>query len=218
MQRLRLKFSRGEELKFLSHLDLMRLWERALRRAMLPLAYSEGFTPHPRIALAAPLSVGVTSQAELMDVVLSRWLSPYTFVAQIKRQLPHGLDLLEAWPVDISAPSLQSQVRFAEYEVKIEMEKGEDEIKSVIQSLLSAKELPWHHFRDTGVRHYELRALVDDLHLIDINDCFCLLGMRLRCDSNGSGMPEQVVKALGFPQHPESIRRVKLILKGDAAS
>jgi radical SAM-linked protein len=72
MQRLRLKFGRGEDLKFLSHLDLMRLWERALRRAGLPLAYSEGFTPHPQIALAAPLLVGVTSDAELMDVSLSR--------------------------------------------------------------------------------------------------------------------------------------------------
>ena len=66
MHRLRLKFSRGEKLKYLSHLDLMRLWERALRRAGLPAAYSEGFSPHPRISLASPLAVGVTSRAELM--------------------------------------------------------------------------------------------------------------------------------------------------------
>ena len=70
MHRLRLKFSRGEQLKFLSHLDLMRLWERAFRRAGMELAYSEGFSPHPRISLAAPLSVGITSIAELMDVFL----------------------------------------------------------------------------------------------------------------------------------------------------
>ena len=94
MQRLRLKFGRGEELKFLSHLDLMRLWERALRRAELPLAYSEGFTPHPRVALAAPLSVGVTSEAELMDVFLSRWVAPQSFVTQAKKQLPQGLKIL----------------------------------------------------------------------------------------------------------------------------
>src|SRR4030043_377355 len=93
MQRLRLKFSRGEELKFLSHLELMRLWERAIRRAGLPLAYSEGFTPHPQIALAAPLSVGVTSQAELMDVILSRWMPPQSFTAQIEQQLPPGQEL-----------------------------------------------------------------------------------------------------------------------------
>ena len=74
MQRLRVEFCRGEEIKFLSHLDLMRLWERAFRRADLSLVYSDGFSPHARISLASPLSVGVTSQAELMDVFLSSWI------------------------------------------------------------------------------------------------------------------------------------------------
>ncbi len=212
MQRLRLKFGRGEELKFLSHLDLMRLWERALRRAGLPLAYSEGFTPHPRIALAAPLSVGVTSEAELMDVFLSRWMAPDSFVAQAKKQLPQGLDLPEAWPVGLNIPSLQSQVRFAEYKVEVDTEKARQEVESAVRSLLSAEELPWHHFRDTGARHYDLRALVDNLWLIDCRDSLCVLGMRLRCDARGSGRPEQVAKALGFSQRPKFIHRTKLIL------
>jgi radical SAM-linked protein len=212
MQRLRLKFSRGEELKFLSHLDLMRLWERALRRAGLPLAYSEGFSPHPQIALAAPLSVGVTSQAELMDVLLSRWIPPQSFMAQVSEQLPCGIDLLEAWPVGPGAPSLQSQVRFIEYKVEVVVERGCEEVESALQSFLSAKELPWHHFRDTGARHYDLRALVDDLWLIDCHDSLCVLGMRLRCDEKGAGRPEQVTKALGLSRHPESIHRTKLIL------
>lgn len=212
MQRLRLKFGRGEELKFLSHLDLMRLWERALRRAGLPLAYSEGFTPHPRISLAAPLSVGVTSQAELMDVFLSRWVSPHSLVAQAKRQLPDGLDLLEAWPVGLNIPSLQSQVRFAEYKVEVDTGEGTQEVQAAIRSLLSVKELPWHHFRDTGARYYDLRALVDFLWLIDCQDALCVLGMKLRCDARGTGRPEQVAKALGFSQRPKSIHRTNLIV------
>ncbi len=212
MQRLRLKFSRGEELKFLSHLDLMRLWERALRRAGLPLAYSEGFTPHPQIALAAPLSVGITSQAELMDVVLSRWLPPQTFMAQIEEQLPHGIELLEVWPVGPKTPSLQSQVRFVEYRVEIKTERESQEVELALQSLLSAKELPWHHLRDTGARYYDLRALIDDLWLIDCRNALCVLGMRLRCDEKGTGRPEQVVKALGFSQRPKLIHRTNLIL------
>jgi len=212
MQRLRLKFSRGEELKFLSHLDLMRLWERALRRAGLPLAYSEGFTPHPQIALAAPLSVGVTSQAELMDVFLSRWVSPQSFTAQTEKQLPKGIELLDVRPVGPRAPSLQSQIRFIEYKVDVETEQGREEVESALQSFLSAKELPWHHFRDTGARYYDLRALVDELWLIDCHDSLCVLGMRLRCDEKGTGRPEQVTKALGFSQHPKSVHRTKLIL------
>lgn len=212
MQRLRLKFSRGEELKFLSHLDLMRLWERTLRRAGLPLTYSEGFTPHPQVALAAPLLVGVTSDAELMDVLLSRWVSPQSFVSQIEKQLPPGIALLEVWPVGPKIPSLQSQVRFVEYRVALETEKGCQEVELALESFLSKKELPWHHDRDTGARYYDLRALVDDLWLIDCQDSMCVLGMRLRCDEKGAGRPEQVTKALGFSPHPKSIHRTNLIL------
>jgi radical SAM-linked protein len=212
MQRLRLKFGRGEELKFLSHLDLMRLWERVLRRAGLPLAYSEGFTPHPQIALAAPLLVGVTSDAELMDVSLSRWVSPQSFLAQIEKQLPRGIALLEVWPVGPNIPSLQSRVRFVEYRVEVETEKGCQEVKSALKSFLSMKELSWHHHRDTGDRYYDLRALVDDLWLMDCQDSLCVLGMRLRCDEKGAGRPEQVTKALGFSKRPKSIHRTNLIL------
>jgi len=213
MQRLRLKFGRGEELKFLSHLDLMRLWERALRRAGLPLAYSEGFTPHPRISMAAPLSVGVTSEAELMDVFLFRWMSPDSFTIQVRKQLPYSLDLLEAQSVGLDISSLQSQLCFAEYMVEIEVEKSSREVESALQSLLSARELPWHHARDKEVRYYNLRALVDDLWLIECCDSLCVLGMRLRCDASGTGRAEQVTKALGFSQRPKSIHRTKLILR-----
>ena len=58
-------------MKYITHLDMMRFWERALRRADVPLAYSEGFSPHAQISLAAPLAVGTTSEAELMDVFLA---------------------------------------------------------------------------------------------------------------------------------------------------
>jgi radical SAM-linked protein len=212
MQRLRTSFSRGEELKFLSHLDLMRLWERAFRRAGISLASSEGFTPHPRISLAAPLSVGTTGQAELMDVFLSRWTSPDSFVSQIKKQLPRGMTISDVRSVGLSSPSLQSQVSFAEYHVQIETEMKAHEVESAIKSLLSAAEIPWQHLRDTGVRHYDLRPLVDDLWRIELHGSLCTLGMRLRCSSNGTGRPEQVTKALGFPPRPRSIHRTRLIL------
>ena len=212
MQRLRTSFSRGTELKFLSHLDLMRLWERASRRAGISLAYSEGFTPHARISLAAPLSVGMTSQAELMDIFLSRWMSPNSFVSQVKEQLPRGLTILDIWPIGLNEPSLQSQVRSIEYKVEIETDMKAQEVESAIKKLLSAKEIPWHHLRDTGARHYDLRPLVDDLWFIELQDSRCTLGMRLRCSSSGAGRPEQVTKALGFSQHPRSIHRTRLIL------
>jgi hypothetical protein len=109
-------------------------------------------------------------------------------------------------------PSLQSQVSYAEYEVETETDRDQAGIKTAIDSLLSLEKLPWHHQRDTGTRNYDLRALIDDLWLIDWRRGHCTIGMRLRCDSSGSGRPEQVTAALDFG-HPTSIRRTKLILK-----
>ena len=129
MQRLRIRLSRGEEIKFISHLDIMRLWERALRRAQIPLAYSEGFNPHPRISLAAPLPVGVTSEAELMDVFTIKWVSPHWFAAMINEQLPPGMEILEVYSIAPIMPSLQSMVRYAEYRVEVFTEKRPEEVE-----------------------------------------------------------------------------------------
>ena len=213
MQRLRVRFSRGEEIKFISHLDIMRLWQRVFRRAEIPLAYSEGFSPHPRISLAAPLSIGVTSQAELMDILCTKWVSPHFLIAAVSQQLPPGIEILQGYQVALTMPSLQSQVCYTEYRVEVETEKGQKDIESAITNLLSIKHLPWQHQRDTGTRNYDLRALIDDLWLIDWYSGYGTVGMRLRCDNSGSGRPEQVVTALGFTRYPQSIHRTKLILK-----
>jgi radical SAM-linked protein len=213
MHRLRVRFKRRQELKFISHLDLIRLWQRALQRAGISLAYSEGFSPHPQISLAAPLAVGVTSEAELMDIYLSKPVSPHFFTAALSQQLPPGIEILQAYQTPLNQPSLQSQVRYAEYKVEVETTKESKEIESVITKLLSAKHLAWQHQRDTGPRNYDLRALIDDLWLIHCHRPYATLGMKLRCDSSGSGRPEQVALALGFANHPAIIHRTKLILK-----
>ena len=139
MQRLRLRFSRGEELKYVSHLDLMRLWERALRRAGIPIAYSEGFSPHPRISLAAPLPIGVTSEAELMDVVVQKVVSPYFFMQNTKPQLPRGMEVFEVLQVPLTAPSLQSQAQFIDYRVSDRSDRTADEIRGAITAMLQAE-------------------------------------------------------------------------------
>ncbi len=218
MQRLRLNFGRGEEVKFISHLDVLRFWERAFRRAQIPLAYSQGFTPHPRISVAVPLAVGVTSEAELVDVWLKRWMPPQSFMMMVKPQLPSGFGVVDVREVGLRVPSLQSCLAFAEYRVEIESNKAEEEVKAAILSLLQARKLPWQHSRGDKTRVYDLRVLVDDVWLIDCcpaqnEEPVYVLGMRLRCGDEGSGRPEQVTAALGFMRSPESIHRSKLILK-----
>lgn len=211
IQRLRVRFGRGEELKFISHLDLMRLWHRAFIRAGIPVAYSEGFNPHPRISLALPLALGITSEAELMDVYTSRWVSPHNFIAALKPQLPAGINLMQVSIAAPTLPALQAEVNFAEYEVRLK--SGQPEMEERIERLLSLESLPWQHQRDTGTKNYDLRPLIDDIWLIKCEPPYCLVGMKLRSDSTGSGRPEQVAAALGFPDFPESVHRTRIILK-----
>jgi radical SAM-linked protein len=190
MQRLRIRFSRGEDIKFISHLDIIRLWERAFRRARIPLAYSEGFNPHPRMSLAVPLAVGVTSETELMDIFLTKTVSPHWFTTAVTQQLPTGIKIAGVYQTGLNLPSLQSQVRYAEYRVQLETKQtATGDITSAVEALLSLEHLPWHHQRDTGQRSYDLRALIDDLRVVSASSSGCTLEMRLRCDSGGSGRP-----------------------------
>jgi radical SAM-linked protein len=212
MQRIRIRFSRGEEIAYISHLDLMRLWQRALVRANIPLAYSEGFNPRPRMSLAAPLALGVTAEAELMDIYLAKWSSPHSFTTAVGRQLPRGVKIEQVFNIAPTLPSLQSQVRFAEYRVGIETDKTSGEIETAVNALLDRESLPWQHQRDTGARHYDLRTLIEDIWLEDRRSGYCNIMMRLRCDSAGSGRPEQVAAALGFEKYPDVIHRTRLML------
>jgi radical SAM-linked protein len=213
MQRLRIRFRRGEELKYISHLDLLRLWQRALNRAGIRLAYSEGFNPHPRMSLAAPLALGVTSEAELMDIVVVKWSSPHAFTAAVERQLPAGIEIIQTYNIATTLPSLQSQVSFSEYRVEVATDKSREDIEKAIESILNAESLPWQHQRDTGPRKYDLRKLIEDIWIIDYQANMATIGMKLQCDSNGSGRPEQVAIALGFKEYPGSIHRTRLYLK-----
>jgi radical SAM-linked protein len=211
MHRLRLSYSRGEKLKFLSHLDLMRLWERSLRRAGVPPAYSEGYSPHARISMAAPLPVGVVGKNEIMDVVLSSEISPELFIQKVSIQLPDGIRIIEALNIELEAPSLQARLHFAEYLVEVKTDRDSTLVENDLKALLSREHMPWHHTRDTEEKFYDLRVLIENLWLAGESEDICKIGMRLRCDSLGSGRPEQVVKALGFENAPLSIERINLI-------
>ena len=212
VQRLRVTFARGEEVKYITHLDLMRFWERALRRAGIPLAYSEGFSPSPRLALAAPLPVGVTSSGELMDVYLAKRVTPQHFVKAVGGQVPPGIAVLEVREVGLGLPSLQSQVRWAEYQVDAPTDRSAEDVRRAVEELLAARSIPWQHQREREVRRYDLRPLVQDVGVEAVEDGRCTLSMRLRADSQGSGRAEQVVAALGV-QAPTRIHRRRLILE-----
>jgi radical SAM-linked protein len=205
MNRLRVRFGRGDELKYISHLDLTRLWHRALRRAGIAIAYSEGFNPHPRLSLAAPLQLGVTSDAELMDVITTQQVTPPAFASLLKAVLPEGVSIYQVFNVPLNIPALQSQLTFADYTVMVGMPEGFD-LEVAVSSLLARVSIPWHHQRDTGLKSYDLRPLISVIKVVSRQAGFATLDMRLRCGTEGTGRPEQVVKALGL-DNPLSIHR-----------
>jgi len=200
-QRIRITFSKGEEIRYLSHLDMMRLWKRALRRANVPLAYSQGFNPQPKISLAAPLPVGFTGEEEVMDILLERPVSLNSFARSVKKQIPPGITLKEVREVYMALPSLQSQVRFAEYTIS---PLDGEEIGRKIEALLAAEAVP----RERGGKKYDLQPLIDDLRLEGSS-----LLMRLKHDSEGAGRPDEVLAALGLERAGKAIHRTRLIFE-----
>ena len=128
-------------------------------------------------------------------------------------QLPHGLEIVQALAIPLEAAALQAQVRYAEYTVAVNA-PDPAKLKEDIDKLLACESIPWQHQRDTGVKSYDLRRLIDGIWIVESGCGIATLGMRLRCDSEGAGRPEQVVKALGL-DNPLSIHRTRLILQDD---
>ena len=210
--RLRIRFGCGGALRYVSHLDLMRVWERACKRAGLPLTHSQGFTPRPKIALAAPLPVGVTSEAELLDIVLYRPVDVAEASAALELQLPEDLQLRQIESAPLRQPSLQSLVRAAEYKVTLEETRGCASLRQAITDLLARGEIPWEQDRGGKIRRYDLRRLILALELSSCAEQTAILRMRLRHDEQGAGRPEQVALALGVSRPPLRIHRMGLEL------
>src|SRR5919198_2580894 len=112
MLRVLFRFVKGEPVRFVSHLDLMRAFERAMRRANFPVEYTQGFNPRPKMAFASALSVGATSDWELCQVDLAEEIEDERLPAlaeAMNRQLPAGLRILDSWVLDPAKKSLYIQ-------------------------------------------------------------------------------------------------------------
>ncbi len=215
-QRLRLRFARGIEAGQIGHLDLSRIWTEAFEHAGAAVSYSQGNRPHPRLTLAAGLPMGVTSEAELLDVVLARRMDPDDVVANVQPHLPPGLEALECREVGIGLPSLPSVIRWAEYGVDVPIAEGAPAISTIeeaVSSFLRVDSMPWEDNRGEKTRRYDLRPLVQELRVEEQCGDTVQLSMRLRCDAAGVGRPDQVVKALGLGEAAH-IHRRRLVLAG----
>ncbi|MDL2234832.1 TIGR03936 family radical SAM-associated protein [Christensenellaceae bacterium OttesenSCG-928-L17] len=113
--RLIANFHKGEALRFISHLDIQRLLQRALKRADMPVSYSQGFNPHPLLAFSSALALGYTSDAEWMDVRMEEAVDPQEFPARLNAVLPEGLRVVRAMEIPMELPTLTALMQRAEY-------------------------------------------------------------------------------------------------------
>ncbi|QIB26274.1 TIGR03936 family radical SAM-associated protein [Caloranaerobacter azorensis] len=114
MGTIRVRFSKKDDMKYISHLDLMRLFQRAFRRADIPVKYSQGFNPHPKFSLATALPIGVTSDGEYMDVELENDIDKDEFINRINDVLPDGIKILSGKYIKTSK-SLMSLIEWSDY-------------------------------------------------------------------------------------------------------
>ncbi len=124
MMRIRLEFTKAGEIRWLSHLELSRAWQRLIVRCGLPLAYTAGFSPHPKIALAPALPVGVGSTAEYADLVLSAPLPVQEILTRLNSASPAGLKVGRAKAIAASTPTLGSAIKFADYRLTFKGPQG----------------------------------------------------------------------------------------------
>jgi len=206
-QRVRITFARGENTRYVGHLDMARTWERIIRRADLPIAYSEGFNPRPRLTFAAALPVGCTSEQEVLDVILSRALD----LAEVRRRLegavPRGIRVVDMSEVPYSAPALPTQTRAAEFMLTPPLEVSIEQARARVQSLLDAESIQ----RVRRDKTYDLRPLILDAWVEEGGQGGVRIGMMLRAEEGGTGRPDEVAAALGWDAASVRLHRRRLI-------
>ena len=207
--RIRITFSKQGSLRYTGHLDLHTLLERAARRANLPLAYSQGFHPTPKIQLASALPLGFSSRAEIMDLWLTAECEIPMLRNDLQAALPRDIQILNMETVDDNAPPLQTQVVAAEYEVALPTEYAAD-LPSRLSTVLNAGSLP----RERRGKPYDLRPLIESLEVMPVDGSGnARISMRLTAREGATGRPEEVLSTLEIPPESARVERTRLIFQ-----
>ena len=203
--RVRITFSKTGALRYIGHLDLTTIWERAARHAGLPLAYTQGFHPQPKMAFASALPLGFSSRCEVMDMRLNEDMDLTSLSVQLQNAMPAGIGILKVGSVDEHEPPLQMQIVSAEYEVSLTEAIDRSSLKRKIDEVESNPSLP----RERRGRSYDLRPLIEKLELTSENKIL----MRLSAREGATGRPEEVLHILGISSEHAHVERTNLIFR-----
>ena len=186
--RLRIQFAKTGSMALLSHLDLMRLLERALRRSGLPISFTGGFHPLPRVQIALALPLGAEADGEWMDMEFTEALDPLQLQQGLQPLLPPGITLLSVAEVPVSSPSLSQEIRAAVWSFDVELESGMTfDWSPAIAALLAADQLMWHDTDKKGrPRSRDCRSVLRRLDVLSGPEG-SRLRLRLEADVDSMG-------------------------------
>jgi radical SAM-linked protein len=158
---IRIRFTRGEDVKFISHLDLMKVFERAVRRTGLPIAYSQGFNPHPHLVFGLPLSVGVTSDGEYADFELTRQIQPQQFMDVLNASLPEAIRITAAGE-KLSKTNIMAAIAGADYTLSIFLNEtiSLDEAASKLKALMAMESIMVLKEGKGAAKEVDIRPLI----------------------------------------------------------
>jgi radical SAM-linked protein len=195
MSKLRLEITKGEAIRYISHLDYSRSMERALRRAKLPVAYSEGFNPHMKMAFASALSVGVTSDTEYMDIDLAADISADTFLSLLAPQLPEGIALKRVRPITPQHTALMAVVNMATYTVTLPVcDAGL--AADCISRFNAAASVRYIKENPKGRREIDVKVYVPEAVGLTVTDKETQLSLTINITPTGSIKPSEVLSVL----------------------
>jgi len=212
--RLRVRFSKTGKVRFVGHRDVARIWERSLRKASLSVAYSEGFSPRPKLSFGLALSTGYESNAEYLEIELlepaddSIWgvVEAEAMCARIDASLPAGFDVMAVAPADRRADSLQQAVTSCTWEILVDP-AGADEVAAGVESLLSRNEIVVERERKGKVVTEDIRHQVLALDVTGETDD----GVRLTADLGTQPRalrPDEMLAAMDPPLLARSVCRM----------
>lgn len=203
--RVRIRWGRDDSVRFLSHLDNTRVFERALRRCGVPVAYSQGFHPHQKLAFGPPLTLGYTSESEYLDIQLQ---SPYqgTMLDKLVRALPQGFHVYQAKPILGMSESLSSQVNAACYETILPC--GIADARKAVEDLMGLENLIAHRRTKTDVIEVDIRPGIYEL-AASATDAGTLLRMTTGLGSGSFVRPSEVLQH-GFKLAEDNVLRLRV--------
>jgi radical SAM-linked protein len=154
VQKLRIRYAKRGPLRFSSHRDFQRALERALRRARVPMAYSAGFSPHPKVSYANSAPTGAASEAEYVEIGVVRRCDPEALRAELDAALPPGLDVIEV--VEARTPDLVNRLEASRWRIEVPG-AGAEELADAWQRVADAQTVPVQRMMKQGLRTLDLR-------------------------------------------------------------